>query len=128
VDFCPIARGPCQGRANCRLWIRGRIHNTDSKLLATQLARFIQKSGYTQSNPHGLNPELTEVFWQNKGIPNIRHEIIIDRYLRAKVTEVEEMAVQWLASPGFQKKLSGETPSKTKGQVELHTPRCKSPP
>ena len=99
--FCPIARGPCQGRNNCRLWIRGRLLNTDSKLLAAQLARYAINQSVARGNPRKLTPEQSEGFWRDRGIPNIHREVLIDRYLRAKVDEVETIAVQWLESPGF---------------------------
>ncbi len=124
VVFCSIAQGPCQGRTNCRLWIRGRIQNTDSKLLAAQLARFT----LNLSNPKALTPDVKEAFWQDQGIPNIQREILIDRYLREKVAEVEELAQQWIQSPGFHETVLDEKRAKAKESSELHTPHCKSPP
>ncbi len=128
MGFCPIARGDCQGRANCRIWVRGRIHKTDTKLLAAQLARFALQEKRDQTNPLILTPKLTAPFWENHGIPNINREVIIDRYLRKKVSEVEEMAAQWLASPGFHESVINETLVMAKEGVEPRTQRCKSPP
>ncbi|MFW9984056.1 MAG: hypothetical protein ACFFCB_04925 [Candidatus Odinarchaeota archaeon] len=126
--FCPIARGHCQGRTNCRLWIRGRLLNTDSKLLAAQLARYAFDQPAARGNPRKLTSEQSEGFWRDKGIPNIRREILIDRYLRAKVNEVETIAVQWLESPGFHETVLAEKLAKAKESGEPHTPHCKSPP
>ncbi len=126
--FCPIARGPCQGRTNCRIWIRGRLLSTDSKLLAAQLARFALDQPPARGNPRKLTSEQSEDFWRDKGIPNIRREVIIDRYLKAKVNEVETIAVQWLESSGFYEAVLAERLAKTKESAEPHTPHCKSPP
>lgn len=125
--FCSIARGPCQGRANCRLWIRGRILNTDSKLLAVKLSRFILNQD-TSTNPKTLTPELTKAFWQDQGIANIQREVIIDRYLREKVIEVEELATQWVQSSGFHEKVFVEKRAQAKESPAPHTPRYKSLP
>ncbi|MFX1301688.1 MAG: hypothetical protein ACFFAL_01610 [Promethearchaeota archaeon] len=125
--FCPIARGPCQGRHNCRLWIRGRLLNTDSKLLAAQLARYAIDQPTARGNPQKLASKQSEGFWRDKGIPNIHREILIDRYLRAKVNEVETLAVQWLESSGFHKAIFAEKLAKAKDSDEPHTPHCKSP-
>ncbi|MFW9987011.1 MAG: hypothetical protein ACFFDJ_10660 [Candidatus Odinarchaeota archaeon] len=126
--FCPFARGDCQGRVNCRIWIRGRIHNTDTKLLAAKLARFVLHQKPGPKNPQKLTPELTTAFWETQRISNISREVISDRYLREKVFEVEEIATQWLASPGFQESVIQETLATAKEQVEPRTQRCKSPP
>ena len=126
--FCPIAQGHCQGRNNCRLWIRGRLLSTDSKLLAAQLARFAFAQPTTRGNQRKLTPEQSEGFWNDKGIPNIHREVLIDRYLRAKVDEVETIAVQWLDSPGFHETVLAEKLAKAKESAEPHTPHCKSPP
>lgn len=126
--FCPIARGPCQGRNNCRLWIRGRLLITDSKLLAAQLARYALDQPTARGNPRKLTSERSEGFWRDKGIPNIHREVLIDRYLRAKVNEVEAIAVQWLESPGFHETVLAEKLAKAKESAEPHTPHCKSPP
>ena len=125
--FCPIAQGPCQGRSNCRLWIRGRLLSTDSKLLAAQLARYAIDHPTSRGNPRKLTSDQSEVFWRDKGIPNIHREVLIDRYLRAKVDEVETIAVQWLESSGFHETVLAEKLAKAKESAEPHTPRCKSP-
>ena len=126
--FCPIARGPCQGRTNCRLWIRGRLLSTDSKLLAAQLARYALDKSTTRGNPRKLTSEQSEGFWYDKGIPNIHREVHSDRYLKAKVDEVETIAIQWLESPGFHEAVLAEKLAKAKESAEPHTPHCKSPP
>ncbi|MDO8124480.1 MAG: hypothetical protein Q6364_08895 [Candidatus Hermodarchaeota archaeon] len=126
--FCSIARGPCQGRTNCRLWIRGRLLCTDSKLLAAQLARYVIDQPIARGNPRKLSSEQSEGFWRDKGIPNIHREILIDRYLRAKVDEVETIAAQWLESPGFHEAVLAKKLAKVKESAEPHTPHCKSPP
>lgn len=115
------------GRANCRLWIRGRILYTDSKLLAAQLARFALAWNNPKS-PQMITTKIREAFWQNEGIPNIQHETIVDRYLREKVAEVEKLAHEWIQSPGFHETLLAEKPAKTKESSAPHTPHCKSPP
>jgi hypothetical protein len=127
VVFCPTARGPCPGRANCRLWIRGRILYTDSKLLAAQLARFVLKKANPESS-RTIPTKAREIFWQNQGIPNIQREIIIDRYLREKVNEVETLALNWIRSPGFRQAIIEDERAKTKESSAPHTPHCKSPP
>jgi hypothetical protein len=127
VVFCPTARGPCVGRANCRLWIRGRIIYTDSKLLAAKLARFALEQDYTKA-PHGITEEIRDTFWHNQGISNIQHEIIVDRYLREKVIEVEKLAKKWVQSPGFHATILSKNSDKTKESSELNGQRCKSPP
>ncbi|MFX0078995.1 MAG: hypothetical protein ACFE8O_07090 [Candidatus Hermodarchaeota archaeon] len=128
MAFCPIARGPCQGRTNCRLWIRGRLLITDSKLLAAQLARYAIDQPTDRRNPRKIIPEHSEDFWRDKGIPNIYREVLIDRYLKAKVTEVEAIAVQWLESPGFHEAVLAEKLANAKQSDEPHTQHCKSPP
>ncbi len=125
--FCPNARGPCPGRVECKLWIRGRILYTDSKLLAAQLSRLI----FDSDNPHPslrLTPRILETFWKDQGIPNIQNVIVSDRYLREKVAEVEALAQLWIQSSGFHKKLLDEKQGKIKASSELHKPHCKSPP
>lgn len=101
VVFCPFACGTCQGRSKCRLWTRARIINTDSKQLASQLARFI----LSQENPIKKELDFTieeaNAFWEKQGITNIRRAMAADRYLRTKVEEVENLAAKWLLSPGF---------------------------
>lgn len=126
--FCPLAGGPCQGRSNCRLWVRGRILNTDSKLLAAQLARFLvqEKTILAQSNPK--NSEFTHAFWQSQGLADIHREVIIDRYLAEKVREVEDLANRWAKSPGFLKTLVANKTKSTKESPGLRKQRCKSPP
>lgn len=106
--FCPIAHGPCQGRMNCRLWIRGRLLNTDSKLLAANLARFVLTYDNPGTDTKQLTQDLSTIFWQEQGLPNIQRETLIDRYLRAKVNEVESLAAKWLKSPGFLDTLESE--------------------
>jgi hypothetical protein len=128
VIFCPIARGPCQGRTNCRLWIRGRLLSTDSKLLAGQLARYALNQLAARRNPRKLTTKQSEGFWHDKGIPNIHREVLSDRYLKEKVDEVETIAIQWLESPGFHEAVLAEKQAKAKESAELHTPHCKSPP
>ncbi|MFW9830736.1 MAG: hypothetical protein ACFFD8_03080 [Candidatus Thorarchaeota archaeon] len=125
--FCPIARGYCCGRINCRLWIRGRILNTDSKFLAAELAQFSLQH-HAQTNPRLIAPEISKEFWENQGIPNIYREIIIDRYLREKVTEVEEQAIQWVQSLSVHQKVPCNKQTLTKDATELHVLRCKSLP
>ncbi len=125
--FCPTANGPCVGRAKCRLWIRGRILYTDSKLLAAQLARFTLEQDNTNT-PQSITPKIRDTFWQNKGISNIRQEIIVDRYLREKVVEVERLAEKWVQSPGFQKTIPATHSNKPKEPSALHKQHCKSPP
>jgi hypothetical protein len=72
----------------------------DTKQLAAQLARFVLTTVDIQ--PQSTIPlAAREDFWATLGIPDIRREIIIDRYLREKVTEVEELATEWIRSPGF---------------------------
>ena len=125
--FCPTARGPCKGRANCRLWIRGRILYTDSKLLAAQLARWaLQQTNLTPTKD--LTPVIREGFWEDLGLPNIQREIVMDRYLREKVAEVEQLALQWIQSPGFHETILEEKRAKAKESSAPHTPHCKSPP
>ena len=126
--FCPIAQGPCQGRANCRLWIRGRLLSTDSKLLAAQLARYAINQPTARGNPRKLTHRQSEGFWSDKGIPNIHREVLSDRYLKAKVNEVETIAVQWLESPGFHEAILAEKLAKAKESAEPHKPHYKSPP
>jgi hypothetical protein len=127
VVFCPTARGPCVGRAKCPLWIRGRILYTDSKLLAAKLAHFVLDQDNTKAS-HGIPQEIRDAFWHNQGISNIQHEIIVDRYLREKVVEVEKMAKKWVQSPGFQATFLAKNSGKTKESSELNGQRCKSPP
>ena len=124
--FCLTARGPCTGRANCRLWIRGRILYTDSKLLAAQLARFTLNQDYPKP-PATISSQIREAFWQNQGIPNIRRETLIDRYLREKIAEVEILANKWIQSPGFHEITLDEKQAKIKASSALQTQRCKSP-
>ncbi|MFX1577177.1 MAG: hypothetical protein ACFFCF_08370 [Promethearchaeota archaeon] len=125
--FCPTAGGPCQGRDKCRIWIRGRILYTDSKLLAVQLAESVIEHN-TSGDLHTIPMESRTAFWQNQGISNIQREILIDRYLREKVEEVETLAVQWLQSAGFQERVLNKVKGKTKVSSAPHRLRCKSPP
>ena len=98
--FCPVAGGPCQGRSKCRFWIRGRILYTDSKQLAAQLARHILETTKAQL-PSTIPQEAREAFWASHGLTDIQREIVIDRYLREKVTEVEALAAEWVHSTAF---------------------------
>ena len=123
--FCPTARGPCQGRNNCPLWIRGRILYSDTKLLAAKLARFTFNFG-NPPTPKSLTSEIREAFWQEQGLSNIQREVLIDRYLREKVNEVEQLAQQWIQSPGFHEKVLDE--HRAKESSEPSEPHCKSPP
>ncbi|MFX1319136.1 MAG: hypothetical protein ACFE9D_01700 [Promethearchaeota archaeon] len=125
--FCPTVHGPCIGRAKCRLWIRGRILYTDSKLLAAQLARFTLEQDNTNT-PQPITPKIRDTFWQNQGIPNIQREIIVDRYLREKVIEVERLAEKWVQSPGFHKTILATYLNKPKESSAPHKQHCKSPP
>lgn len=125
--FCPTAGGHCQGRAKCRLWIRGRILYTDSKQLAAQLARNLLET--TKTQPLLIIPqEAREAFWASQGLPDIQREILIDRYLREKVTEVETLASEWIQSPAFLESMLQIHSEKIKESSEPRTPRCKSPP
>ncbi len=98
--YCPFAQGQCRGRANCLIWIKGRLLNTDSKLIATKLAQFLLNTK-AQTHSGSFNPIVADTFWKKQGIPNIRQEILRDRYLKAKVSEVETLAKQWLKSSSF---------------------------
>lgn len=127
VVFCPIARGKCQGQSKCRLWTRARIINTDSKQLASQLARFIS----SQDNPIQKGLELTveeaNVFWEKQGINNIRQAMAADRYLRKKVEDVEDLAAKWLLSPGFLATLTISQELLLKKADARCKPHCTSP-
>ena len=105
--FCPTAQGPCQGRSKCRLWIRGRILYTDTKLLAAKLARFTL-SKENHSSPKTITSEIHDAFWKEQGLSNIQREVLLDRYLREKVIEVEQLAQQWIQSPGFHETILDE--------------------
>ena len=128
MDFCPIARGPCQGRAKCRLWIRGRITHTDTKLLASQLAQYtLRYSSPERENPE-ISAEVTSSFWNEQGLNNIGRERLIDRYLNAKVEEVEALANQWLSSPGFIEVFLKEPRTETSVGEGPHKRQNTSPP
>jgi hypothetical protein len=75
-----------------------------------------------------MSRETRDAFWEKEGIPNIQREIIIDRYLREKVAEVEQLAQEWVRSPGFHETLLAGTSAKTKESSALNKRRCKSPP
>ncbi len=72
--------------------------------------------------------ELSERYWINKGIHNIHRQIIIDRYLKEKIKEVESLVAQWLASPGFHEYLFNDKQAKLKESPAPQTQHCKSPP
>jgi len=104
VPFCPIAKGDCPGRSKCPLWIRARIINTDTKQLATRLAKFILQNNFNNqqsSNPQKISQQINTNFWEKEGIPDIKQTCIRDRYLNQKVLEVEALANKWLSSPAF---------------------------
>jgi hypothetical protein len=127
VVFCPMAGGPCQGRSKCRLWIRGRILNSDSKLLAAQLARFLLEHEIPPSQSNPVNDEFTEAFWETQGLADIRREVLMDRFLGEKVREIEILAAKWVQSPGFLETLEAKA-GKAKASAEPHKQRCKSLP
>ena len=113
--FCPIAKGQCRGRAKCPAWSRGRLIATDSKLLATRLAKYIlthsSDTRQDDGKPLKITPEASAVFWEKEGVPEIASTCLRDRYLAAKVSEVEELASQWLTSPAFRASLTTEDKS-----------------
>ena len=130
--FCPIARGSCPGRKKCRLWTRGRIIATDTKLLARRLASFVltktSLSNKIPGNSSKIPTELANAFWKKEGIPNIKQVCIIDRYLTAKVSEVEALATKWLSSPGFHAKIKMELELAIKTRGAPQKPPHKCPP
>ena len=126
--FCPFAGGSCQGRSKCRLWIRGCILNSDSKLLAAQLARFLLDEQDSPAQDTSEDDEFTLVFWQTQGLEDVRREIIMDRFLGEKIREIEALAAEWVESPGFLKTLDLKESKPAKASAEPHTQRCKSPP
>ena len=126
--FSPIAGGPCQGRSKCRLWIRGRILNSDSKLLAAQLARFLLDERISPAQSNAEDAEFTLAFWQTQGLEDIRHEVIMDRFLDLKVREIEALAAQWVKSPGFLETLNPKDLKSAKASAEPQTQHCRSPP
>jgi hypothetical protein len=128
VVFCPIAGGLCQGRSKCRLWIRGRILNSDTKLLAAQLARFLLQDKSPQSHSAPGHDDFTVAFWQAQGLADIRREVLMDRFLDRKVREIEILAAEWVKSPGFLETLNLKELKSAKASAERHTQRCKSPP
>ena len=75
-----------------------------------------------------ITPEIQEAFWLEQGLPNIRREVLLDRYLREKVGEVEQLATQWIQSPGFHERILNEQRAQSKESSVPHTPHCKSPP
>lgn len=113
--FCPIAKGPCQGRAKCPAWTRGRLIATDTKLLATRLAKYIllhtPKTAQGDGKPLKIPSKESATFWEEEGVSDIRATCIRDRYLAAKVAEVEALAADWIASPGFRTSLAVEDKS-----------------
>lgn len=113
--FCPIAKGYCKGRAKCPAWSRGRLIATDSKLLATRLAKYIlihaPGTWSDDGKPLKIPPKESATFWEEEGIPDIEATCLRDRYLAAKVSEVEALAAQWIASPAFRASLSIEDKS-----------------
>ncbi|MFX1475716.1 MAG: hypothetical protein ACFFCO_09625 [Promethearchaeota archaeon] len=112
--FCPIAKGQCQGRAKCPAWSRGRLIATDTKLLATRLAKHIlvhaPESRLNDGKPK-LPPKEVATFWEEEGVPEIEATCLRDRYLAAKVAAVEALAAKWLSSPGFRASISPEDKS-----------------
>ena len=126
--FCPFAGGSCQGRSKCRLWIRGRILNSDSKLLAAQLARFLLNEKRSSAQNTSEDGEFTLAFWQAQGLEDVRREIILDRFLGEKIREIEALAAEWVKSPGFLETLGIKELKAAKASDEPHTRRCRSPP
>lgn len=126
--FCPLANGQCKGQVNCQLWVRGRLLKTDSKILAAELLRFIIHQNNSSKTTGTTTNELSARYWKNKGISNIHREIIIDRYLKEKVKEVETLVAQRLDSSGFHKCLLNEVQAEFKESPALQTQHCKSPP
>jgi hypothetical protein len=87
---------------------------TDTKLLATRLAKHILVHAPDTKLDDGepkLPPEHAASFWEDEGIPDIRATCLRDRYLAAKVAEVEVLALTWIASPGFRARLTTEDKS-----------------
>ena len=91
--FCPIAKGPCQGRVKCPAWSRGRLIATDTKLLATRLAKYIlihaPETIPGDGKPLKIPSEESATFWEEEGVSDIAATCIRDRYLAAKVAEVQ---------------------------------------
>ena len=126
--FCPFAGGSCQGPSKCRLWIRGRILNSDSKLLAAQLARFLLDDKRSSAQNTSEVEEFTLAFWQAQGLEDVRREVIMDRFLGEKIREIEALAAEWVKSPGFLETLDLKESKVVKASAEPHTQRCRSPP
>jgi hypothetical protein len=85
---------------------------TDSKLLATRLAKHVlahsPDSRQDDGKPLKITPEDSATFWEEEGVPDVAATCLRDRYLAAKVSEVEALAAQWIASPAFRARLTTE--------------------
>jgi hypothetical protein len=96
--------------------------------MAAKLARFLLDERTSPNQSVSEDVEFTQAFWEAQGLDDIRREVIMDRFLRAKVREIEVLAVRWLKSPGFLETLDLKEPKAAKASAEPHTQRCKSPP
>ncbi len=84
-------------------------------MLATRLAKHILTHAPSikldDGKPLKIPPKESATFWEKEGIPDVAATCHRDRYLAAKVSEVEALAAQWIASPAFRASLQTEDKS-----------------